>query len=65
MINHTNNAANIQSLENSIQVYADYKNKITTSHLTDKLKQIKLEELDKQITECKNAIKAMQETCLL
>ncbi len=62
MNNHTNNAANIRSLENSIQVYADYKNKITTSHLTDKLKQIKLEELDKQITECKNAIQELRQS---
>ena len=62
MINHTNtNAANIQSLENSIQVYADYKSKVSTSHLTDELKQAKIQELDTQITECKEAIDRLKE----
>ena len=37
MSNHTNNNANIRTLENSISVYAEYKSKIPTSHLTDDL----------------------------
>ena len=62
MNNHTNNAANIRTLENSISVYAEYRSKVPTSHLTDELKQIKLDELDKQITECKNAIKELRQS---
>lgn len=51
-----NNNANIQSLENSILVYSEYKSKIPTSHLTDELKQIKVDELENQIAECQNTI---------
>ena len=61
MSNHTNTAANIRSLENSIQVYSEYKNKVATSHLTDELKQAKIQELDSQITECKEAIDRLKE----
>jgi hypothetical protein len=61
MNSHTNNA-NIQSLENSIQVYSEYKSKITTSHLTEELKQIKIQELDSQITECKEAIQELRQS---
>lgn len=64
MSNHTNNNANIRSLENSIQVYSEYKNKVATSHLTNELRQAKIQELDSQITECQEQIKAMQESCL-
>ena len=64
MINHTNTNANIRSLENSIQVYSEYRTKIPTSHLTDELKQIKLDELDLQIKECKEAIQELRH-CLL
>ena len=60
MINHTNNAANIQSLENSILVYSDYKSKVSTNHLTDELKQAKIEELDNQIKECQQGIKELE-----
>ncbi len=59
MINHTNNAANIQSLENSILVYSDYKSKVSTNHLTEELKQSKIQELDLQIQDCKEAIKSL------
>ena len=62
MINHTNNAANIQSLENSILVYSEYKSKIPTSHLNDELKQAKIQELDSQITECKEAIQELRQS---
>ena len=65
MINHTNTNANIRSLENSIQVYADYKQAVLSGHLTEELKQAKIQELDMQITECQEQIKAMQEACLL
>ena len=64
MNSHTNTAANIASLENSILVYSEYKNKVATSHLTEELKQAKIQELDLQIIECKEQIKAMQESCL-
>lgn len=60
MINHTNTNANIQSLENSILIYSDYKSKIPTSHLTDELKQIKIDELDSQITECQQTIEELK-----
>ena len=60
MINHTNNA-NIRSLENSISVYAEYRSKIPTSHMTDELKQAKIQELDKQIKECKSTIERLRE----
>jgi hypothetical protein len=61
MNSHTNNA-NIQSLENSIQVYSEYRTKIPTSHLTEELKQIKIQELDSQITECKEAIQELRQS---
>ena len=60
MNNHTNNAANIRTLENSISVYAEYRSKVPTSHLTDELKQIKLDELDKQIQECQQTIEELK-----
>lgn len=62
MINHTNtnNAVNIASLENSIQAYADYKSKVSTSHLTEELKQAKIQELENQIAECQDSITALQ-----
>ena len=60
MINHTNNAANIQSLENSILVYSDYKSKVSTNHLTDELKQAKIKELDNQIRECETTIERLK-----
>jgi hypothetical protein len=61
MINHTNNAANIQSLENSILVYSDYKSKVSTNHLTDELKQAKIQELDNQIAECETSIQKLRQ----
>ena len=60
MSNHTNNA-NIRSLENSISVYTEYRSKIPTSHLNDELKQAKIQELDKQIKECKSTIERLRE----
>lgn len=51
-----NNNANIQSLENSIQVYSDYKQAVITGHLTEELKQVKIQELENQIAECQNTI---------
>ena len=60
MINHTNNA-NIRSLENSISVYAEYRSKIPTSHMTDELKQAKIQELDKQISDCESTIERLRE----
>lgn len=60
MNSHANtNNANIQSLKNSIQVYAEYRSKIPTSHLTDELKQEKIQELDLQIAECQEAIERL------
>ena len=61
MSNHTNNAANIRTLENSISVYAEYRSKIPTSHMTDELKQAKIQELDKQISECESTIERLRE----
>lgn len=51
-----NNNANIQSLENSILIYSDYKRAVKTGHLTDELKQAKIQELENQIAECQNTI---------
>jgi len=62
MINHTNNAANIRTLENSILVYSEYRTKIPTSHLTEELKQIKIDELTRQITECQEAIQELRQS---
>ena len=61
MSNHTNNAANIASLENSILVYSEYKSKVSTSHLTDELRQAKIQELDNQIRECESTIERLKE----
>lgn len=61
MSNHTNNAANIASLENSILVYSEYKSKITTNHLTDELRQAKIQELDNQISECETTIQKLRQ----
>ena len=60
MSNHTNNA-NIRSLENSISVYTEYRSKIPTSHMTDELKQAKIQELDKQISECESTIERLKQ----
>mgnify|MGYP003377002544 CR=1 FL=1 len=56
------NQKEIRSLENSISVYAEYRSKISTSHLTDELKKAKIQELDKQITECKEAIQELRQS---
>ena len=56
------NQKEIRSLENSIQVYSEYKSKVSTSHLTEELKQIKFQELDSQITECKEAIQELRQS---
>jgi hypothetical protein len=64
MINHTNNNANIQSLENSILVYSEYKQAVITGHLTEELKQAKVQELENQIAECQDTITALQKACL-
>ena len=58
----SNHKAEIRSLENSIQVYSEYRTKIPTSHLTEELKQIKIQELDSQITECKEAIQELRQS---
>lgn len=60
MINHTNNA-NIRSLENSIQVYSEYKQAVITGHLTEELKQAKIQELDKQIKDCESTIEELKQ----
>lgn len=57
-----NNQKEIRSLENSILVYSDYKSKVSTSHMTDELKQAKIQELDSQITECKEAIQELRQS---
>ena len=54
------NQKGIRSLENSILVYSDYKSKVSTNHLTDELKQAKIEELDNQIKECQQGIKELE-----
>ena len=56
------NQKGIRSLENSILVYSDYKSKVSTSHLTEELKQAKIQELDKQIKECKEAIQELRQS---
>ena len=58
----SNHKAEIRSLENSISVYSEYKSKVSTSHLTEELKQIKIQELDSQITECKEAIQELRQS---
>ena len=57
-----NNHKEIRSLENSILAYSEYRTKIPTSHLTDELKQAKIQELEKQITECKEAIQELRQS---
>lgn len=56
------NQKEIRSLENSISVYAEYKSKIPTSHMTDELKQAKIQELDNQIKDCKEAIQELRQS---
>ena len=58
---NTNDSA-VRSLENSILAYSDYKSKVSTNHLTDELKQAKIQELDMQITECKEAIEELRQS---
>ena len=53
------NQKEIRSLENTILVYSDYKSKVSTNHLTEELKQSKIQELDLQIQDCKEAIKSL------
>ena len=56
------NQKEIRSLENSISVYIEYKDKVASSHLTEELKQIKVEELTRQITECQEAIQELRQS---
>ena len=56
------NQKEIRSLENSISVYIEYKDKVASSHLTEELKQIKVEELTKQIKEAGQAIQELKES---
>ena len=56
----SNHKAEIRSLENSILVYSDYKSKVSTSHLTDELRQAKIQELDTQIRECESTIERLK-----
>ena len=56
----SNHKAEIRSLENSILVYSDYKSKVSTNHLTDELKQAKIQELDKQIQDCQQTINELK-----
>jgi len=58
----SNHKAEIRSLENSILAYSDYKEAVKTSHMTDELKQAKIQELDLQITECKEAIQELRQS---
>ena len=58
----SNHKAEIRSLENSILVYSDYKEAVKTGHTTDELKQAKIQELDSQITECKEAIQELRQS---
>ena len=58
----SNHKAEIRSLENSILVYSDYKEAVKTGHTTDELKQAKIEELDNQIQECKEAIQELRQS---
>ena len=55
------NQKGIRSLENSILVYSDYKSKVSTNHLTDELRQAKIQELDNQIAECETSIERLRE----
>ena len=56
----SNHKAEIRSLENSILVYSDYKSKVSTNHLTDRLRQGKIQELDNQIKECQQTINELK-----
>ena len=56
------NQKGIRSLENSILVYSEYKSKVSTNHLTEELKQIKIQELDSQIKDCKEAIQELRQS---
>ena len=58
----SNHKAEIRSLENSILVYSEYKSKVSTNHLTEELKQIKIQELDSQIKDCKEAIQELRQS---
>ncbi len=58
---NTNDSA-VRSLENSISVYSDYKGAVMTGHMTNELKQAKIQELDNQITECKEAIQELRQS---
>ena len=54
------NQKGIRSLENSILVYSDYKSKVSTNHLTDELKRVKIQELDNQISDCETSIQKLK-----
>ena len=56
----SNHKAEIRSLENSILVYSDYKSKVSTNHLTDELRQAKIQELDNQISDCETSIQKLK-----
>ena len=56
----SNHKAEIRSLENSILVYSDYKEAVKTGHTTDELKKAKIQELDNQIQDCKEAIEELK-----
>ena len=56
----SNHKAEIRSLENSILVYSDYKSKVSTNHLTDGLRQAKIQELDNQISDCETTIQKLK-----
>lgn len=57
----TTNDSAVRSLENSISVYSDYKEAVKTGHMTEELKQAKIQELDNQISECEKAIERLRE----
>ena len=54
------NQKEIRSLENTILVYSDYKSKVSTNHLTDRLRQAKIQELDNQISDCETSIQKLK-----
>lgn len=55
------NQKEIRSLENTILVYSDYKSKVSTNHLTDELKRVKIKELENQIAECETSIQKLRQ----
>ena len=57
----SNHKAEIRSLENSILAYSDYKEAVKTGHMTEELKQAKIQELDKQIKECESTIERLKQ----